>query len=222
MPRRAENRRVTSPDHAAWLMCIERRLALAGLTPPTSLPAALATYLEALARWNARINLTGHSLERPSDEAVDRLIVEPVSMARFIRPDDRQTIDVGSGGGSPALPFRLAAPGLQQVLVESRLRKAAFLREAIRLLGLKGVTVENRRLEELASDPKVTKADIVTMRAVRTDTTLCEAIRALLKPSGRFFWLTSVRGADATLPGFTVESVESLMPGSSSTLVVLK
>lgn len=201
---------------------IERRLALARVASPSpaAVAPALATYLELLARWNKRINLTAYSLDSPSDDAIDRLIVEPVAMARFVRPDDRVTIDVGSGGGSPALPFRLAAPSLRQVLVESRVRKAAFLREAVRQLGMEGVRVENCRLEEMSGDKG--SAHIVTMRAVRSDAALLRAVQALMVPGGRFFWLTTEKVRQGAVGGFEVEAVESLVADRPGQLAILR
>ncbi len=202
---------------------IYERLELARLGAPAELLGSLATYIDVLAKWNARINLTAYPLDRPSAEAIDRLIVEPVSMARFVGPDDRTTLDVGSGGGSPALPFRLAAPTLEtQKLVESRQRKAAFLREAVRQLGIKSVTVDSRRLEELAQDQPPVRVDIITMRAVRPDAALSEAVRELLNPGGRFFWLTSESSRSAPPSGFATIATEELMPaGSSARLVIM-
>jgi len=209
------------PD-AALIAHIHERLELAQLAAPADLLTSLASYIEVLGKWNARINLTAYSLERPSAEAIDRLIVEPVSMARFVGPHDRVTLDVGSGGGSPALPFRLAAPSLQaQMLVESRQRKAAFLREAVRQLGVKGVTVDSRRLEELGQDQPRARADIITMRAVRPDAALSEALHELLNPGGRFFWLTSESSRSSPPSGFTAVATEELMPAGSSTRLVI-
>ena len=70
-----------------------------------SLASSLVTYYELLARWNRKINLT--SLEDP-DEAIDRLLLEPVIAARHLSPAVVNVMDVGSGGGSPALPLALA------------------------------------------------------------------------------------------------------------------
>jgi 16S rRNA (guanine527-N7)-methyltransferase len=199
---------------------IERRLIRAGVAAPSAISPALTTYLELLAKWNRRINLTAFDLDDPSDEALDRLLVEPVVMARFVRPTDAVTIDVGSGGGSPALPFRLVAPTLRQVLVESKSRKAAFLREVIRHLALDRVEVENRRLEDLPSTFRG-RADIVTMRAVRADATVLKAVASLMGPRGRFFWLTTERARHGAHPGFDVSAVESLLPAGSSDLAIL-
>ena len=57
---------------------IARRAERAGLTPPAELLASLAEYLELLGRWNQKINLTALAVSPPNDDAVDRLLVEPL------------------------------------------------------------------------------------------------------------------------------------------------
>ena len=63
-------------------------------------------------------------------------------------PEGASVIDIGSGGGSPAIPLKLAAPRIKLWMVESKTRKSAFLREAIRQLDLR----------EQSSRPGVTKS----------------------------------------------------------------
>ncbi len=167
---------------------VSRRLATAALRVPPDVLARLIAYLELLARWNRRINLTAFDLDRPSDDAIDRLIVEPVAAARTIRPTDRLAIDIGSGGGSPALPLKLLSPGLRMVLVESRERKSSFLREAARQLAVGDVTVETVRLTADGLAGWNGDADVVTMRAVRADVDMWRGIDRLLNPAGRVVW----------------------------------
>ena len=199
---------------------IARRAARAAVPIAPDLALALGRYLDLLARWNRKINLTGLRLDPPTDEAVDRLIIEPIAAARHMRDGERLVIDVGSGGGSPALPLKLAAPALQFVLVESKVRKAAFLREAVRHLGIGDVRVENQRLEDLAAHAELrAAADIVTLRAVRMDAGLLETIVGFLKPAGRVF--AFVAGDwEQTLSGWISEQ-QPLVPALESKLAVL-
>lgn len=147
---------------------------------------ALAAYLEVLRRWNQRSNLTAFELNPPTDGAIDRLIIEPVAASRRVLSSDRVLVDIGSGGGSPAIPLRLMAPQLRAVLVEARTRKAAFLREVVRQLGLDGTEVEHRRFEELAGRSELRGAvDVVTVRAVRTSVDFWSNTRNILKPAAR-------------------------------------
>lgn len=173
---------------------IRRRLARAGVDPPDELLSGLEAYLSQLTLWNRKINLTSLPLEPLGDDAVDRLIVEPVVAAREIRSTDRTLVDIGSGGGSPAIPLRLAAPTLRLVMVESKVRKSAFLREVIRQLKLNEASVENARFEELLTRPDLHEvADVVTLRAVRAEPRLWTGIQAFLRPEGRVFWFGSGR-----------------------------
>ena len=116
---------------------LARRASRAGLFLPDELVGSLTSYYELLSRWNRKINLT--ALDNP-DEAIDRLLLEPVVAARHLRAPDLRLMDIGSGGGSPAIPMKLAAPGIGLTMVEVKARKSAFLREAIRHLALAGTT----------------------------------------------------------------------------------
>ena len=130
---------------------------------------ALCAYYELLSKWNRRINLTGFELDVPSRLAIDRLFVEPVIASNRLRVSTQTSsvVDIGSGGGSPAIPMALSWPGLQVTMVESRSRKAVFLREAVRGLGVRA-SVEDRRVEDLAADPRFgARFQGASMRAVQ-------------------------------------------------------
>jgi 16S rRNA (guanine527-N7)-methyltransferase len=198
--RRRKNSRVSASGLASQ---IHRRLRRADVAATDDVISAVAAYLEILARWNKRINLTAFDLTPPSDEAIDRLIVEPLAAVRYLRTDDRLVVDIGSGGGSPSIPIKLAVPSLQMVLFESRTRKSAFLREAVRALGLRDVDVETIR-----ADPETIPAwlqgaaDVVTIRAVRADARIWDAIETLVNRDGRVFWFGDLvnRPTNATGP----------------------
>ena len=86
----------------------------------------LVTYLELLWKWNRKINLT--AILEP-EMAIDRLLLEPLAAAAHL-PAGGMLADLGSGGGSPAIPLALALSPSKLLMVESRSRKASFLREA--------------------------------------------------------------------------------------------
>ena len=199
---------------------IAERSALAGVAIPPDTLAKLQAYIELLARWNRRINLTALTLEPPSDDAIDRLLIEPLVAAKYVDAGDRLAVDVGSGGGSPAIPLRLAARDLRMVMVEARVKKSAFLREAVRALELDGVEVGNNRLEELAARGDLRGAvDLVTIRAVGPSEDLWRAIRGLLRPGGRIFWF----GGSAETSGLAgVRTMEVVPTSPSSRLVILR
>lgn len=164
-----------------------RRAAAAGVLLSPELADRLLVYLRLLWQWNRRVNLTGFDLSEPRDEALDRLVIEPVAAATLMRAGDRRVVDIGSGGGSPAIPLALAVPSIEMTLVEVRAKKAAFLREVIRTLGLPA-SVEVTRAEEFAAATAVGRFDVVTFRAVLADQELWRAIDRLLVPDGRVLW----------------------------------
>lgn len=187
---------------------VARRAAEAALDVALPLVGKLATFIGLLAKWNSTLNLAGFSLDPPDDMAIDRLVVEPILAARLVPEGARVAIDVGSGGGSPALPLKLAKPELQMTLVESRSRKCAFLREAVRHLELQDVTVENARFEELAARQAFKgAADLVTVRAVKTDSKLWADIAVVLRAGGQVLHFGGPSSPTEALPAaFEVHS----------------
>jgi 16S rRNA (guanine527-N7)-methyltransferase len=127
---------------------------------PTQL-GQVSTYLNLLLKWNAKINLTG---VRDPEEIVRRHFGESFFAARHLFPDTSlaaSVIDIGSGAGFPGLPLKIWAPGCELTLVEANNKKVAFLREAIRAIGLSGVSAVAGRVEDLQA-----QVDLVTLRAV--------------------------------------------------------
>ena len=161
---------------------LTRRGSRVGLFFSDELVEKLDTFYTLLFRWNQKMNLT--SIGDP-DEAIDRLVLEPLLAARHIPASATRLMDVGSGGGSPAIPLKLALPQLHLTMVEAKVRKSAFLREASRQLGLAATEVETTRVEELLARPQLHEAfDLISMRAVRIESRMLNTIQAFLKPSG--------------------------------------
>lgn len=166
---------------------LSRRARSVGISIDEALADRLETYYQVLTKWNAKINLTAFRL-RPegTDEAIDRLLIEPVAAASYVPENARTLLDAGSGGGSPAIPLKLAAKNLSLRMVEVKTRKAVFLREAVRALGLRDVEVETARFEELLSRSELHEAlDLVSVRAVRIETRTLNTLQAFLRPGGK-------------------------------------
>jgi 16S rRNA (guanine527-N7)-methyltransferase len=197
---------------------LARRARRVNLSIPTELADALLAYLELLALWNSKINLT--ALDDP-DAAIDRLILEPLLAARHV-PEGASVIDIGSGGGSPAVPLKLAAPRIKLWMVESKTRKSAFLREAIRQLDLRESFVETRRYEELLASPTLHESmDVVTIRAVRVESATLLGLQAFLKPGGALFLFrgSGDGGVDYIPPPLKLEAEDPLVESLRSRLV---
>ena len=174
---------------------LSRRARRSGLSVPVDLADRLWIYFQLLAKWNAKINLTALDLQDPTPEGIDRLLIEPL-LAAPLAEGARTLIDIGSGGGSPALPLALALPGVRLAMVEVKTRKSVFLREAARELGLEGAQVVTARHESLLSDPSFHEAfDLLSVRAVRVEARVFAALQAFVRPGGRLFHFRQCRRA---------------------------
>jgi 16S rRNA (guanine527-N7)-methyltransferase len=142
-------------------------------------------YFQLLRKWNRRINLTALPIETFPSPMIDRLFVEPLAAAEFIVNSPAVWLDLGSGGGSPALPLKIVRPAMSLTMVESRSKKAAFLREAVNLLRLEQAEIQEARIEDLPERLGSPIADLITMRAVKVDASIADAMRRLLRPGGR-------------------------------------
>lgn len=135
----------------------------------------LDRFVALLLDWQARINLIAPSTV---PEVWTRHIADSLQLLEVIpgaKPNAKIWVDFGSGGGFPAIPIACALaemPGEQIHLVESNAKKAAFLREAIRLLHLPA-QVHNERVENFGESWSE-QVDVVTARALAPLKTLCD------------------------------------------------
>lgn len=187
------------------------RAATAQIEIDESTISALEAYYGLLSHWNKRINLTALSLELPTEPAIDRLLIEPLVAARELLTDETW-VDFGSGGGSPAIPMKVIRPQSSLTMVESKTRKAAFLREAVRELRLPGTAVIEGRFAGLKSRADMAEsAALVTARGVRQDEELFEAASALLSVHGRLALFSSAGSMPLEVPsGFSRPQVVPL------------
>jgi len=189
-----------------------------GLTIDAKKIEALSAYYMLLARWTRRINLTSLPLDAPTEPTLDRLFIEPLLVANRLLPGNALWFDAGSGGGSPAIPMRLFRPASRLTMVESRSRKTAFLREVVRQLALIDVAVVESRFEALERQPGLRGvADVVTVRAVRTDEVLFTTAAHLLRPAGALIVFGT---AEVTGPDF--KSPERVVLGPTSSVLVFR
>ena len=187
---------------------LARRAALAEIHLSHALAGQLETYYRLLVHWNTSINLTALPLNPITDQAIDRLLIEPIAAAQHLAAAAPVWFDLGSGGGSPAIPLKLARPAGQLTMIESKERKAGFLREAVRSLKLDNTRVEAIRIEALATDSRLAAtADLVTVRAVRADQALFDVIGKLLRFRGQALLFGAKRLGREVPRGY--EAVES-------------
>jgi 16S rRNA (guanine527-N7)-methyltransferase len=158
--------------------------------------AALLAYAELLITWSARINLTG---ARSAAAVVESHFPDAFALASRL-PGQARLVDVGSGGGLPALPLAILRPKLAVELSEPIAKKGAFLRTAVRELGLGDrVHVDPRRGEAIA-EAEPARFDVATSRATLAPAAWLALGSRLVRPGGRVFGLVAANAAPPHLP----------------------
>jgi len=140
-------------------------------------------YYDELCRWDRSINLTGL---RTDKERTVLLFVD--SLAGYLALSDKPEgliVDIGTGGGFPGIPLKLALPALNVLLMEPRANKTAFLHNIIGKLELTGISVIQSRLEDfrsMVSDEE--KCDVAFCKGVNVEHIL-PFIDHILKKNGK-------------------------------------
>lgn len=152
--------------------------------------ARFARLSEELRVWNERVNLTAivepAEVERRHflDSLSCLLAIDDLLQARSAGPPS--VIDVGSGGGFPGLPLKLARPELRLTLLDSVRKKTRFLEHVIETLGLEGVEVVTGRAETVAREQRHRERYLVAVsRAVASLPTLLELCLPFVRVGGR-------------------------------------
>lgn len=162
----------------------------------------LSSYLDLLMKWNQKTNL---SAIREPRQVVARHFGESLFAARHL-PAGRTLLDLGSGAGFPGLPIALVRPDVEVTLAESQNKKASFLREAVRTLGV-AAEVWGARAEDL---PLGRRFDVITLRAVDHTEAALQVARDRLNAGGSILHLTTGSGGEGRiqLPGTASGVVE--------------
>lgn len=195
---------------------LNRLLVHAGLAPLDRLTGnRFAQYLALTMRWNGRLNL---SSIRDEGGILSRHFVESIACARALPAGISTLLDFGSGAGLPGIPIALCRPEITVTLAESRGKKAAFLQEAVRTLGI-AVAVHAGRAELLEC-----VFDCVTLRAVDRMSEAVKAAARLVAPAGWIALMTTTvdlahlhaaAGVEFCWPGVVP------LPGSEDRLLAL-
>ena len=131
---------------------------VAGCVDWPAIYTKLLIYLELIMKWNERINLTGI---RTPEEIVRRHFGESLFVGAHVG-ECGTLLDFGSGAGFPGVPIQLLRPDVRVTLAESQGKKAAFLNEVVRSLGLQS-EVWAGRVEAMPAEQRF---DVVVLRAV--------------------------------------------------------
>ena len=168
--------------------------ARAGITLSSEQHAQLARYLDLLEQANQRMNLT-----RIIDRAQAELnhIADALTLLPFLPAGQIRIADIGSGGGVPAIPLKIARPDAFVLMVESTKKKATFLEEAIFDLKLTEIAVLPDRAEEAGQNKLFRETfDVVTARAVATMPWLAEWCLPLTKKGGKMLAMKGPKVAE--------------------------
>jgi len=167
---------------------LNAHLAEAGLKPlDEQTESRFCDYISLYLRWNARLNL---SAIRDEKSVISRHLIESIAFARVLPKRISTLLDFGSGAGFPGIPIAICCPQIAVTLAESQGKKAAFLHEAVRVLGVRA-TVHPGRAEALRA-----VFDCVVLRAVvRMPKAVAAAVR-LVGPEGYLALMTTLSRLD--------------------------
>ena len=138
----------------------------------------LLDYLALLQKWNKTYNLT--ALRDPA-QMISHHLLDSLTILPYLA-NTQSMIDVGSGGGMPAIPAAICRPDLRITMVDANSKKTSFLRQAIIELGLDNAAVSSSRVEDWQDN----QADIVTSRAFAELADFVRLTRHLLGENGHW------------------------------------
>ena len=149
----------------------------------------LDAYLREIDRFGRRLNLTAI----PGAEAAVRHIGESSLLLDVVAPAPAaRVIDIGSGAGVPGVVLAILRPDLGIALLEADVRKSGFLVHVAGVLGLRSVSVLNRRAEVAAHEAALREQfDVAVSRAAAPPPVLCELALPFLRVGGRLAALVS-------------------------------
>jgi len=173
-----------------------------GIDLPAATQAQLLAFRDLMLKWNKTYNLTAL---RDPQQALSHHLLDSLAILPHVGPEP--LLDVGSGGGLPGIPLAIARPELAVRMVDTVQKKATFLQQAAIQLGLKNVTVNHARVEELPGQYAQISSRAFAELKLFTDLT-----RHLLAPGGRWLAMKGVRPDDeiAALPSDII--VEQIIP----------
>lgn len=208
---------------------LKEQLRQAGVVLEEEQRRKLLWFLDELLRWNRRVNLTAIT---DREEALEKHLVDSLTLCPLL-VDAGRFLDLGSGGGFPAIPLKIALPALAVVSVDAVQKKIAFQRHAVRHLGLSGFEALHLRAERLETmEGYAASFDTVVSRAFTSLSGFAALALPCLAPGGRIVAMKGAEGeqelADA-LPdlqqlGLACGEVRTLrLPASQAqrTLIVL-
>ncbi len=209
---------------AGWRQTLREGAEALGLSLPPDTLGRLERYVGMVARWGRAVNLTG---ARDEDGVVREHLLDSLGLVAVGTRrgwfEGGRLVDVGAGAGFPGLVVAALRPELEVFLVEGRERRAVFLEEAVRALGVRRVAVIWGRAEREGRRRLAAACDVGTARAVGPLARVVGLVMPLLRVGGLLLaqkgpgWRAELPAAAAALAahGGVLAGVEAyLVPGS--------
>jgi 16S rRNA (guanine527-N7)-methyltransferase len=164
----------------------------------------LAEHMALVAEWNDVLSLVS---ECDVGQLWERHVLDALALAPWVKAAadvEGLLLDIGSGGGFPAVPLKVAFPKLGVAMIERSTRKAGFLRKVVAALELRRVEIVAEPFRESAGR---WKPDVITARAVEKVERVMRGVLGLVEQGS--VWLCQSNVPDSALAGFHVEHVQA-------------
>jgi len=215
-----------NPFHSdKWKSIIREGSADLGIHVTSQQTEMMAAHAEELMRWNRKTNLT--AITDPMDIAVKHYIDSLIPLHKIA--ENTSLIDIGTGGGFPGIPLKIARPSLCVTLVDASRKKVNFLKQVIRLLNLENIEAVHARIEEMDNDPQYRESfDTAISRAFTDLERFAGLASPFLKKSGQLIAMKSQKTDDElkSISGFpkqpVVETYTLPFQGAVRSLIIIQ
>lgn len=192
---------------ACWTAC-----GMNGIELDKSQMDTLERYHDELLYWNERINMISR---KDTENIWERHLLHSLAMLKYVKfPQKARVLDIGTGGGLPGLPLKIARPDLHMLLVDSIRKKISCTEMFAQHTDLKDVQARCCRVEDLAKEKHYRQHfDVIVSRAVARVGVLLEWAMPLMKPTAVCYFLKGgdlreeISEALQLFPGLTVQEI---------------
>ncbi len=193
-----------------------------GLTLTREQLDLMAGHARELMVWNKKINLTAI---RDVAEIAEKHFIDAVSVSPLLNPVAAvmgyRMMDMGTGGGFPAIPLKILHPEMAVTMVDSVRKKTSFLNHVVRILGLEDISAIHTRVEDLANDTAHAKGyDAVISRGFADLEKFVGLAVPMLKPGGRIYALKGDHAKEEITPclnqNFEISTAHYCLPFEKS------
>ena len=183
----------------------------------------ILNYIEILTYWNRRVNLVSY---KNVSDLITLHILDSMTLFKVVPPETNLKImDIGSGAGFPGIVLKIASEPKELTLVEKSPKRAAFLKEVVRKVGLKGVLVLNTDYNTLKNPEYSEDYDLVVSRAFSSKPVFFKDLTFFIKKNGSFIVMAgpSFESESLMIEGFSVTDYwEGKLPHTDKSRRIIK